>query len=184
MKKTFLALIGASFIAGLYSFIPSHQPSNFTVTSTDSKVEFVGSKKAGYHTGTLAVKGGTVTVDNGKITGGKFTFDLASVKTDAEKLDGHLKSPDFFDVAKYPEASFEITSINYTSASTADVTGNLSLKGITATVKFAAVVRGIDDKKLFVQANFDLDRTAFGIKYGIGAVSNDVQVHAFIFAAK
>ena len=184
MKKTLLALIGAVVVAGIFSFTTAKFADTYTVNATDSKVQFIGSKKAGYHNGTLAIKSGVVAVEAGKISGGKFVFDLASVKTDAEKLDGHLKSPDFFDVAKNPEATFEITSVAYTSASTADVTGKLTLRGITANVKFQAVVRSIDDKKLFVQADFNLDRTLFGINYGAGMLSNDVQVHTFLFAAK
>ena len=184
MKKTLLALAGAVVVASIFSFIPAKVVETYNVTATDSKVQFIGSKKGGFHNGSLAVKGGTVAVEGGKITGGKFVFDLNSIKTDAEKLDGHLKSPDFFDVAKNPEATFEITSVNYTSPTAVEVVGKLSLKGVTADVKFPAVVRSIDDKKLFVQANFNLDRTLFGINYGPGMVSNDVQVSTFLFASK
>lgn len=184
MKKTLLALAGAVVVAGIFAFVPAKLVDTYNVSTTDSKVQFIGSKKAGYHNGTLAIKSGSVAIDAGKITGGKFVFDLTSVKTDAEKLDGHLKSPDFFDVAKTPEATFEITNVNYTSATTLEVTGKLTLKGVTANVKFPATVRSIDDKKLFVQADFNLDRTLFGINYGPGMVSNDVQIHTFLFAAK
>jgi polyisoprenoid-binding protein YceI len=188
MKKFLFAFAFTAVLAGLYSFVPANKkaaPIVYTVATDASKVDFVGSKKAGYHTGSMTLKGGSINVENGKLTGGKFVIDLNSVKTEAgEKLDGHLKSPEFFDVAKFGEAVYEITAVNYTGATVAEVTGNLSLKGITVPVKFTANIRNLDDKKFFGQANFNIDRTAFGMNYGVGMVSNDVQVAVYLFASK
>ena len=189
MKKIFLAIAFTAVLAGMYSFVPGIKktaaPIVYTVATDASKVEFVGSKKAGYHNGTILLKNGTINVENGKLTGGKFVIDLTTIKADAgEKLEGHLKSPDFFDVAKFGEATYEISSVNYTSAATADITGNLTLKGVTLPVKFTANIRNLDDKKFFGQANFSIDRTLFGISYGVGMVSNDVQVGIYLFANK
>jgi len=188
MKKILFSIAFTAALASLYSFAPikkANAQTTYTVATDASKVEFTGSKKAGYHNGSFALKAGTISIDNGKLTGGKFVIDLASVKADAgEKLEGHLKSPDFFDVAKFAEATYEITSVNYTSATTADISGNLSLKGVSIPVKFTSVIRNVDDKKFFAQANFSIDRTLWGVNYGIGMVSNDVQVAVFLFANK
>ena len=188
MKKIVLSIVFTAALASLYSFAPIKKSTaavTYTVATDASKVEFTGSKKAGYHNGSFALKSGAISVDNGKLTGGKFVIDLTTVKADAgEKLEGHLKSPDFFDVAKFAEATYEITAVNYTSATTADIIGNLSLKGVSVPVKFSTVIRNIDDKKFFAQANFTIDRTLWALNYGIGMVSNDVQVAVFLFANK
>ena len=95
-----------------------------------------------------------------------------------------MKSPDFFDVAKFAEATFEISSVNYTSASTADVAGTLNIKGATVPVKFVANIRSADDKGFFAQAFLSIDRTLLGVNYGPGMVSNDVQLAIHIFGTK
>jgi polyisoprenoid-binding protein YceI len=112
---------------------------------------------------------------------------LAGVKvTDAsaERLTGHLKSADFFDVAKNGEATFEIATVNYTSDASADVTGTLSIKGATVPVKFVVNVRSADDKGFFGQAFLNIDRTLLGVNYGPGQVSKDVQLAVHIFGTK
>ena len=109
---------------------------NFKVTAQKSKVDFTGSKKSDYHTGYFPIKSGAVQVNGGKLVGGSFVIDIAGLKvTDAgggEKLQGHLLSGDFFDIAKlgFGEASFTISSVEYTKADRATIKGDLNLKGI------------------------------------------------------
>lgn len=190
MKKVFVVCASLLVMASVVAFTPIKQngePVSYTVNSKESKVDFSGSKKGGYHPGYFPLKDGKVTVADGKIVGGKFIIDLAGVKvTDGagEKLEGHLKAPDFFDVAKASDATYEITSVNYLDANNAQVTGNLTLKGVKAEVKFDAKVREVSDAKLFAEAFFTLDRTKFGIVYGVGMVSNDVQIGVHLFANK
>lgn len=189
MKKAFLAIAMTAVMAGTYSFIPATkklaEPVVYNVVTSESKVDFVGSKKAGYHKGSFAIKSGAVMLNEGKITGGKFIIDMSSVKTDAgEKLDGHLKAPDFFDAAKFGEATYEISEVKYTGASTADISGKLTLKGVTLPLSFSTTIRSADEKLFFGQANFSLDRTLFGISYGAGSISNDVQISIYLFAKK
>lgn len=101
----------------------------FTVDTTASKVEWVGTKVSGYHTGTLHVKSGELILQGTEVTGGNFVLDMTSIVvsgpagSDAkanEKLLGHLKSPDFFEVAAYPEATFTITSVSPFSGTAKD----------------------------------------------------------------
>ena len=99
----------------------SQQVSKLTGTTyvidSTSKLTWKGSKPTGTHTGTFNLSG-ELTVDGKNITAGTFTIDVASLvnqdlteKDGKSKLEGHLKSPDFFDVQKYPTAKFEITGI-------------------------------------------------------------------------
>lgn len=188
MKKTFLALAGIAFLTGMYSFVPRSEKNlhtDLTVNTEKSRVDWVAAKKSDFHTGSFPVKSGQVMVDGGKLTGGKFVLDLANMKvTDGagDRLNTHLKSADFFDVAKFGEAVYEITSVNYTGATSADVSGNLTVKGTTVPVNFKAMIRNSDDKGFFAQAFITMDKNLVGITYGAGNVSNDVQLAVHLFA--
>ena len=186
MKKFFLGLALFASTVGIYSFT-TKTADTFAVNTTTSKVEFIGSKKAGYHPGYFLLKSGSVSLDAGKLTGGSFVIDLASLKVTDEaglKLEGHLKSSDFFDFSKGTEATYAISSVKYVSADKAEIDGSLTLKGVTAPVKFIASIRGVDATKFFAEATFSLDRTVFGINYGAGMVANDVLVTVHLFAGK
>jgi len=147
-----------------------------------SRVEWTGTKPVGQHHGSLTLKDGGLTVDNNTITGGNFTIDMTSLKVldkdtnGTSKLAGHLSSGDFFDVAKHPTAAFEITSVKAGVDSAAGkelvmkdathtVTGNLTLKGVTKSVTFPAKI-AVNDAMATADANFNIDRTQWGLVYG------------------
>ena len=188
MKKISFLLFGTALIVGLYSFSPKKSAKDvvtLNVLADKSRIDWVGSKKNDFHTGYFTVKGGTVQVEAGKLKGGEFVIDLANVKvTDAAgaKLEGHLKTADFFDVAKFSEATYKISSVTYTNDNNATIVGNLNLKGASLPVSFQVVIRNSDEKGFFGEAFFSLDRTAFGVNYGIGNVAKDVQLAVHLFA--
>jgi polyisoprenoid-binding protein YceI len=186
MKKGFLFLATAAATIGLYSFIPATkkaEPVTYTVNTTSSKIDFVGSKKGGYHPGTIALKSGTVTTADGKLTGGKFVIDMASTKLidgsgGAEK---HIKSEEVLAVEKFGEAAFEITGVTYSDASNAEIAGTLTLKGVSVPLKFPAIIRGADDKRFFGQAFFSLNSKLLPIAQ---VAASDVQVSIYLFGGK
>jgi len=167
---------------------------SWKVSTTESTVEWVGTKVSGYHTGTVPLKSGEIIVDNGEVKGGKFVMDLANMKvsgpksSDAksnEKLLGHLKSADFFDVEKNPEGVFELTDIKaYTGNVAKDstdprvseinkykvtdpthtVSGNLTLKGVTKNIEFPARIT-VSGNSAEAVAKFNIDRKDWGIVY-------------------
>ena len=191
MKKIILSITLISASISLISFMPKQKNADavtFTVTAQKSKVDFTGSKKSDYHTDYFPIKSGSVKIDGGKLVGGSFVIDIAGLKvTDdrgGERLQGHLATADFFDIAKFGEATFTITSVEYTKADRATVKGDLNLKGIKAPVTFTAVIRNADDKGFFAEAFMPFDRTLFGINYGIGMVDSEVQLAIHIYGTK
>ena len=191
MKKIMFSIAVIAASISLFSFAPKAKNADavtFTVTAQKSKVDFTGSKKSDYHTGYFPIKSGAVQVNGGKLVGGSFVIDIAGLKvTDergGEKLQGHLSSGDFFDIAKFGESSFTITSVEYTKADRATIKGDLNLKGIKAPVTFSAVIRNADDKGFFAEAFMPFDRTLFGINYGIGMVDSEVQLAIHIYGTK
>lgn len=147
---------------------------NYTIDTTTSVVEWLGTKPVGKHHGTFKIKNGEFSIADNNITAGKFTIDVNSL-TDLDmegdqkaNLENHLKSADFFDVAKYPNASFEITGVEAVSGdstATHKISGNLTLKDSTKNVSFPAKV-AVNDNKVTATANFNIDRTQWGMFYG------------------
>jgi polyisoprenoid-binding protein YceI len=134
------------------------------VIRSDSTVGFTGSKVTGRHDGGFKNVTGTLNVVDGKIDGTpEIKIEMNSAWADNERLTGHLKSPDFFDVAKFPVSTFSITALEPAGAQQ-KVTGNLTLHGVTRSVSFPADVKIADDAVL-VKAQFALNRKDFGINY-------------------
>lgn len=146
-----------------------------TITWTGSKV--VGESS---HTGTISIPMGEVKVSGDKVTGGQFKIDMASINnTDLkagegkEKLEGHLKSGDFFDVAAHPSATFVITGatpVTDNPDATHNITGNLTMKGITKSITFPASVAIVGNQLTAVSPSFVIDRTQWGIEYGSNSI--------------
>ena len=145
------------------------------VDTDASQVIWKGYKVTGSHEGTIDIKSGNLSFDDGVLTGGSFTIDMPTLHaTDLEgdyaaKLDGHLKSDDFFGVNNYPEAKLNIT--NVASRGTAGeyrVTGDLTIKNTTKPVKFNTVVKE-EGGKYVATADIKIDRTEYNVRYGSGS---------------
>lgn len=151
---------------------------DFAVNTATSVINWVGKKSftQDLHTGTMNLSDGMLAVEGGNLTAGKFTIDMASIKnTDLEdeekagQLVGHLSSPDFFDVAKYPNAMFEITDVAAVTGDmtmTHNITGNLTMMDSTKQVTLPANVAIADGKLTATTPEFTIDRTQWGIVYG------------------
>jgi polyisoprenoid-binding protein YceI len=141
---------------------------SLTISADSSKVAFVGAKVTGKHDGSFGKFTGKVDLADGKIEGSLVSveIDTASVSADDEKLTGHLKSPDFFDVAKYPTAAFVSTQIKAGGAegATHTITGNLTLHGVQKSISFPAKIELTDDA-VTASADFAINRKDFGVVY-------------------
>jgi len=140
----------------------------YQFNNQNSSLAFVGAKVTGKHEGSFEKFSGNVQlVDKApEKSSVKVDIDMASVQVEPEKLEGHLKSPDFFDVGKHPKASFESTSIKAGGAAgaTHTVTGNLTLHGVTRSISFPATIQ-VNGDNLTVKAEFAINRKDFGIVY-------------------
>src|SRR5688500_19897277 len=91
---------------------PAAQGQRYQITPQNSKIEFVGSKVTGSHNGSFQKFSGEVDYTSDVTTSRvRITIDTDSIMADDPKLTQHLKTADFFDVAKYPQATFESTAI-------------------------------------------------------------------------
>lgn len=147
---------------------PAAGASTYQFSNADSKLAFVGSKVTGSHDGSINSFKGTVTIPDGAIEKGRVTVDAdaQSISSDNEKLTGHLKSADFFDVAKYPRIHFESTSVQPSNQAGAThlLTGNMEMHGVTKSITFPAKV-SVQGDTVKVNAEFSINRKDFGINY-------------------
>jgi polyisoprenoid-binding protein YceI len=170
MKNTnnvFLKVFLLGTIATLVAF--TFKDTGYKIDSQKSKITWVGKKVTGQHAGTVNLSDGIFTSKGKKITGGSFTIDMASIKDGEanQRLEGHLKSDDFFSTDKHPKSTFVINKIESTSGDQYTVKGNLTIKGITNEIEFPATIQ-IVNKQVNAKAKIIVDRTKFDIKFRSG----------------
>ncbi len=139
-----------------------------TISPENSKVEFVAAKVTRSHNGSFKQFAGTINLVNNAVEVSRVTIEIeaASVVTDEDALTKHLQTPDFFDVARYPKATFTSTKIEPSSAAgaTHSVTGNFELHGIKKSITFPAIIQ-VGPDSVSVDADFAINRKDFGLLF-------------------
>lgn len=172
MSKLILTLL---MFTGLTFSVSAGNPVKdaLKVNTSASTVEWTAKKVTGKHNGTINIKEGALHMEKGELVGGSFVVDVTSIKVldmqgnGAAKLEGHLKSDDFFGVEKYPTAKMVITSVKPLGDGDYDVTGDLTIKEATHPVKFKANVVSVG-KSYKATANLTIDRSMYDVRYGSG----------------
>ena len=176
MKKTvkIFALSLISLVAMSFT-INNIKDGNYVVNNAESKVIWNGKKVTGEHMGTVAIKSGNLEIVNGNLTGGSFQIDMTTItSTDLEgeylqKLNGHLKSDDFFGVENFPTATFIITKVEANGANGKyKVTGDITIKETTKSISFDTQLVTEGDKVIAV-SDITIDRSEFDVRYGSGS---------------
>lgn len=140
------------------------------IAAPQSKVIAIGTKVTGRHEIAFPIKEGQITVGEGCLTGGRIVLDLTKLEVlDLQgelktKLEGHLRSEDFFLTEQYPEGIFEITGCEKAAGDTVLLSGNLTLRGQTKNIRFPAVLH-LHDNDLHATASFNINRQEWGIAY-------------------
>ena len=170
------AILGAAVIGMIaLSAFTGKQTDVYKADTKLSSVEWFAEKVGGKHNGTILLSSGEIKSDKGKLSG-NFEVDMSSIANKdmqgewAAKLEGHLKSADFFDAAKFPTAKFATTSITpikdaKAGGFTHTVKGNLTIKDKTNEIVFDAVIKA-EGNNMVVVGTATVDRSKFDIKYG------------------
>lgn len=139
-----------------------------TISPENSKLEFVASKVTRSHNGAFKQFSGTIDLlDSDPLKSVvSIMIDAASIVTDEPDLTKHLQTPDFFDVAKYPKATFVSTKIEPATANgaTHSVTGNFDLHGVKKSISFPATIQ-VSPGSVSVNADFAINRKDFALNY-------------------
>ncbi|MCF6402283.1 YceI family protein [Chitinophaga filiformis] len=163
--------------------VKESEGSPYQVDTVDSEIQWIGTKPTGKHVGLFKIQEGKLLVKDTAITGGNIIIKMNSLenidlsKTDTtlkRKLENELKGPLFFDVTKFPVATFEITSVSDFAPSVGNevlmknanytIQGNLTIKNITKNISFPAIIK-FEKGVITAMANFNIDRTLWGMTY-------------------
>jgi len=147
----------------------------YKVNSFESKLVWKGRQLSSKeHDGTLDISSGSIEIDKSGRIFGDIKIDMKSISTSdlegewKDKLDGHLKSPDFFNVKGFPTATVTFKgNQNKTTNGEINFEGDLTIKGITQITKFSAKINQIGDK-VIATASISFDRSEYDIRYGSG----------------
>lgn len=140
------------------------------VKTSESTITWTGEKVTGSHEGTINLESGYLMMENEKITGGEFVMDMTSIKVtdltgeNAQKLEGHLKSEDFFGIEKNPKAKLVITSAASKGNGKYGIVGDLTIKNETHPITFDLKMDGDT-----ATTQLSIDRTKYNVRYGSGS---------------
>lgn len=144
---------------------------NFIINPSKSLVKWAGKKIVGSNTeGTILVSKGSLDFASKQLKSGEIVMDATSIHSEkaSPRWVAHLKNQDFFDVEKHPIASFVITSVK--AGNNPQVTGKMTIKGITKEVSFPAQVTYGKDLVVAKASGIKVDRTLFDVKYRSGSI--------------
>jgi polyisoprenoid-binding protein YceI len=153
---------------------------NFTTETynadiNESIVEWAASRTGKTHNGSVNIKDGMLTFENGQLIGGDFTLNMTSIKVldipasskMNTKLVDHLNSSDFFSIENHPTGKFMITGSESQNGKTL-VKGNLTIKDISHDVSFLATIKNAGDAVEMTSDEFSIDRTKWDVKFRSG----------------
>jgi polyisoprenoid-binding protein YceI len=171
--KSIFSIVLIVFMSAGMVHAQTHQ-----VNTDKSTMKWLGKKVGGQHNGAVKVKSGELTKGKNDALTGNFVIDMTTItdedltdKTYNEKLIGHLKSDDFFSIEKFPISTFKITNAvakNGENGNNYEVTGELTIKGITHSITFPANVM-FTSSGFIAKAKINVDRSKYDVRYGSGA---------------
>ena len=180
---------------------------NYHIDTSRSQVSWIGTKVTGRHNGMIPIRQGALQLQGNQVVSGRIVLDMQALRATDKRIDEannhklakHLTSADFFDAGRFPDAVFELISIKpFTGEArqpakrhaawqealrvknpTHYLTGNLTIKGCTRSITFPArlVVEG---DELRAQANFNIDRTHWGLVYGSDKSMGNKTIHPIV----
>lgn len=160
---------GAGLTSGKYFF-----------SSETSKALWRASKVTGTHEGSIRVKSGFVVIQGDDIEAGELVMDLTSIGVtdlkgeDRAKLEGHLRSEDFFQVSSYPEAVFTLVRSRAVGKRSYELTGSLTIRGVDKDQTMAVVLAQASPDELVISGTLAIDRTQYGIRFRSGKFFGDL----------
>lgn len=179
MKKFIAAVLAITSMSAMAQNKPLQQ--NYKLDPNATKIEYVAGKVTGSnHTGNVTAKAGNLVFQGEEIVSGEVVVDMNSLtstditdKATNAKYVGHIKSADFFDTAKYPDAKIVIKNSKKTNKGL-EVTGDLTFIGKTNPITFLVTDLKKSDSSVSAKSQLKIDRTKWGLKYGSGSIFKEL----------
>lgn len=154
---------------------------SYVINSVDSKIMWKGKElSTKEHFGTMDISNGNISINKNGDINGIIDINMETIDTKdlegqwKEKLNGHLKSPDFFDVLKYPIAILKFKgNKNSTIDGMYKFKGDLTIKGITHPISFLSKIKN-ENKILIAQSKIAFDRSLYNVRYGSGKFFDNI----------
>lgn len=166
-----IALLAVTALPGVAA-VPATATGTWTIDKVHSEASFQVRHFVSKVRGRFTDFSGTVRIDAAKpeASSVEFTIKVASVDTNEPKRDAHLRSPDFFDAAKYPEIRFVSKKVVPVSESKYDVTGDLTMRGVTKEITLPVTFDGIakdpwGNERAGFETGITLNRKEYGINW-------------------
>ena len=185
--RTLIVLAGLSIAATL------NAQDVYKIDAVHSQIGFKIRHLVAKSSGRFTKFEGAITVDTKDITKSKVevTIDAASINTDNEARDKHLRGADFFEVEKFPTITFKSTAVKEVEKGKLQVTGDLTMHGVTKSITFpitnAGTRAGMKPGSVvagFIDGALKINRNDFGIKTYPGVLGDDVEIGLDIEAGK
>lgn len=170
MKKKISTLLLLAFTTTLWS-----QSSIVKINTDKSNIHWLAKKVTGQHDGYISLKNGSLEMDGAQLTGGSFEVDMTSINVAdltgeyKAKLEGHLKSDDFFGIETFPVSNLTFTEVNQKMKNHYEITADPTIKGITAPVTFEMHFEGNQ-----ASTKFMVDRAKYNVRYGSNSFFNNL----------
>jgi polyisoprenoid-binding protein YceI len=176
-NKSIFALAIAALVSGTAI---AAGPGTFKVDAGKANLKWIATKVTGKHEGTVKLASGSLQSDGKNLTGGSFDIDMNSIactdiadKETNGKFVGHLKSEDFFGVEKHKTARFVIGKVTPKSGNEVEISGKMTIKGITKDITFPATVTHAG-KSIKAKAKITIDRSEYDVRFGSGKFFADL----------
>ncbi|MFK5957246.1 MAG: YceI family protein [Lutibacter sp.] len=175
MKTTKIFTIALVLITISLTTLSAQEKNSFKVDITNSTINWKGYKPMGSHHGTIELKWGNLTIEGEYITG-SFVADMSTIKDadGSKKLEGHLKSKDFFEIEVFATSKFEILKTEMKDGKL-HVTGNLTIKDVTKEITFPVIITKGDEMVTLTSETFQINRADYKIQYKSKSFFNNLK---------
>ena len=175
MKKSNIFVVAFVFITMAVTTLKAQETASFKAEVSSSTINWKGYKPTGSHNGTIMLQSGNLSLEGDKISG-YFTVDMSTIKDSdgSARLEGHLKSKDFFEIEVYTTSKFEITG-SETKNGKLYITGNLTIKDVTKEITFSATISNEEEIVTLTSETIQINRADYNIKYKSKSFFNNLK---------
>ncbi len=165
MKNFFLSLTMLGGMMLCMSFDKPVKEETYIVDTERSSINWSAKKVGGGHTGAIKIASGNLIYNGKALKKGSFLINMSSITSDNDRVTTHLKSDDFFGAIKSPNSKFEIVKVTAAGTDRVNISGNLTIKGISQPLSFPATLKQQKGIVVATASGIRVDRTKYDMRF-------------------